>query len=152
MVAGSALSYILLIAANRPGKYAACILGGAFINSFYPPYWSWRAGYVTGSTGAAFALGLQSSFAQLGSVVGPHFYQARWAHNGYKISFVICLGMVIGAGISVAYTWWLTRKVEAQVLRVRREVLKAKREGREYDGQNDIDVLGDDNLKNRRLW
>lgn len=60
--------------------------------------------------------------------------------------------MVIGAGISVAYTWWLTRKVEAQVLQVRREVLKAKKAGREYDGQNDIDVLGDDNLKNRRLW
>ncbi len=152
MVLGSILSYIILITAGREGKYAACILGGAFINSFYPPYWAWRTGYVTGSTGAAFALGLQSSFAQLGSVVSPQIYQSRWASDGYRESFLICLSMICAAGLSVLYSWWLTRKVESQVIRVRREVLKAKREGREYDGRDDIDVLGDETLKNRRLW
>ena len=42
--------------------------------------------------------------------------------------------------------------MESQVLRVRREVLAAKKEGRQYNGENDIDILGDETLKNRRLW
>ncbi|EXJ81273.1 hypothetical protein A1O3_07563 [Capronia epimyces CBS 606.96] len=152
MVLGSLVSLIILMTAGRDGKFAACILGSIFINSFYPPYWSWRAGYVQHATGAAFALGLQSTFSNISSVVSPHFYQSKWAKDGYRQSFGISLGMAFGAGLSVLYSWWLTRKVEAQVVRVRREVLKAQSEGREYDGHDDIDVLGDETLKNRRLW
>lgn len=60
--------------------------------------------------------------------------------------------LVVCAQLASLYTWWLTRKVEHQVLRVRRAVLRAKREGREYNGPDDFDVLGDDNIKNcRRL-
>lgn len=152
MVVGSIVSLIILMTADRAGKYVACILGSIFMNSFYPPYWSWRAGYVQHATGAAFALGLQSTFSNIGAVVSPQFYQAKWASDGYRQSFGICIGMTFGAGLSVLYSWWLTRKVEAQVLRVRREILKAKKEGREYNGHDDIDVLGDETLKNRRLW
>lgn len=152
MVAGSLLALIVLITSNKEGKYAACIFGSLFMNSFYPPYWSWRAGYVQHATGAAFALGLQSTFSNVATVVSPHFYQSQWANDGYKESFGICMGMTFGAGVSVLYSWWLTRKVEAQVVRVRREVLKAQKEGREYDGHDDVDVLGDETLKNRRLW
>lgn len=152
LVVGTLFSYVVLITAGRAGKYAACILGAAFMNSFYPPYWSWRAGYVQHATGAAFALGLQSSFSNIGSVVSPHFYQSKWAASGYKESFYICIGMTLGAGLSVLYSWRLTRNVEAQVLQVRRKILQEKKEGREYDGHDDIDVLGDETLKNRRLW
>ncbi|KAJ3529929.1 hypothetical protein NM208_g9548 [Fusarium decemcellulare] len=152
LVGLSLVSYILLMTLNDKGKYAACILGSLFTISFYPPYWSWRAGYLTGSSGAAFAMGLQSSIAQLGAVVGPQYFQSRWAYNGYRNSFAICLSMVCGAGLSTLYTWWLTRRVESQVLRVRREVLQARKEGRDYNGIVDIDVMGDPTLKNRRLW
>ncbi|KAF5007171.1 hypothetical protein FDECE_6481 [Fusarium decemcellulare] len=94
LVGLSLVSYILLMTLNDKGKYAACILGSLFTISFYPPYWSWRAGYLTGSSGAAFAMGLQSSIAQLGAVVGPQYFQSRWAYNGYRNSFAICLSMI----------------------------------------------------------
>lgn len=60
--------------------------------------------------------------------------------------------MVASGFLSTLYAWWLTRRVESQVLRVRREVLQAKKDGREYNGENDIDILGDETLKNRRFW
>ena len=149
---GSLLSYILLITLNRSGKYAACILGGFFTIAFYPPYWSWRAGYLSGATGASFAMGLQSSISNISSVLGPQYFQAKWQYNGYRNSFVICMCMVASGFLWTVYAWWLTRRVESQVLKVRREILRARREGREYTGENDIDILGDETLKNRRLW
>jgi nitrate/nitrite transporter NarK len=97
-------------------------------------------------------MGLQSAVSNVGTVVSPHFFQSEWAYNGYRNSFVICIVLVVAAQVVNLYTWWLTRKVERQVLRVRREVLRSKKQGREYDGHNDIDVLGDDNIKNRNLW
>jgi MFS transporter, ACS family, DAL5 transporter family protein len=153
MVLGNLVFLIVLAyAPSSSAKYVACILSNLFSASFYPPYWSWRAGYLSGATGAAFAMGLQSAVLNVGSVVSPQFFQSKWAYNGYRNSFDICIVLVVAAQVANLYTWWLTRKVERQVLRVRREVLGAKKEGREYNGHNDIDVLGDDNIKNRKLW
>lgn len=153
MVLGNVV--FLVVLAYAPGstaKYIACIFANTFSSSFYPPYWSWRAGYLSGATGAAFAMGLQSAVSNVGSVVSPHFFQSKWAYNGYRNSFVICIVLVVCAQLANLYTWWLTRKVERQVLRVRREVIRSTKEGREYNGANDIDVLGDENIKNRRWW
>lgn len=152
LVVGGIVASILLIVGNSATRYAACVLGGFFFTSFYPPYWGWRAGYLTGSTGAAFAMGLQSSVAQLGAVVGPQFFDSRWAPNAYRNSFGICLGMVAGGLLSVLYSWRLTRNVERQVLRVRREVLRSRKDGREYNGLDDIDILGDKTIQKHKLW
>jgi MFS family permease len=153
MVLGNLVFLVVLAyGPDAKSKYVACILSNLFSASFYPPYWSWRAGYLTGATGAAFALGLQSAVSNVGSVVSPQFFQSKWASDGYRNSFIICIALVVAAQLSNLYTWWLTRKVERQVLRVRREVLKSKKEGLAYNGHNDIDVLGDDNIKNRRVW
>jgi nitrate/nitrite transporter NarK len=153
MVLGNVIFLVVLAYAPGPkAKYVACIFSNLFSSSFYPPYWSWRAGYLSGATGAAFAMGLQSAVSNIGTVVSPQFFQSKWAHNGYCNSFVICIVLVVAGQVVNLYTWWLTRKVERQVLRVRREVLRSKKEGYEYDGHDDIDVLGDDNIKNRNLW
>jgi MFS family permease len=153
MVSGSLIGTVMIVSTtNPPVRYAACILANLFSTSYYPPYWAWRAGYLSGSSGGAFAMGLQSSIAQLGAVVGPQFFQSKWAPHGYRNSFLICLGLIVAAQIANLYTWRLTRNVESQVQDVRREVLRCKKEGREYDGHDDIDVLGDETLKNHRLW
>ncbi|CZR56394.1 related to permeases of the major facilitator superfamily [Phialocephala subalpina] len=153
MVLGNVI--FLVVLAYAPGskaKYVACIFTNLFSASFYPPYWSWRAGYLSGATGAAFAIGLQSAVSNIGSVVSPQFFQSKWAYDGYRNSWIICIVLVVCAQLANLYTWRLTRKVERQVLRVRREVLRAKKAGREYNGRDDVDALGDDNIKNRRLW
>jgi predicted MFS family arabinose efflux permease len=105
---------------TRGGLYTACILSKFFVNSYYVPYWSWRIATMSGATGAAFAIGLQSSVAQLGSVVGPQIFQSMWAHNRYRNSFIIGFCFVGAALGSNLWTWWLTRDIERGVRRVRR--------------------------------
>lgn len=107
---------------------------------------------MSGSTGAAFAIGLQSSVAQLGAAIGPQFFQAKWAHNRYRNSFFIGFAITLAALVTNLWTWWLTRKIERQIQKVRRNTLKARKEGKAYTGEVDIDVLGDENIKNRRWW
>jgi predicted MFS family arabinose efflux permease len=137
---------------NRGGLYAACVLSQFFINCYYVPYWSWRTATMSGATGAAFAIGLQSSVAQLGAAVGPQMFQSKWAHNRYRNSFIIGFCLVLAALLTNLWTWWLTRNIERRVLEVRRATLKARKEGRGYTGEEDIDVLGDERIKNASWW
>lgn len=153
VILGSIVCYILFFTINsNGGLYAACILSQFFGASYYVPYWSWRTSVMSGSTGAAFAIGLQSSVAQLGAVVGPQFFQARWAADRYRNSYLIGLGITLAALLTNSWTWWLTRNIERQTQKVRRETLKARREGKAYTGQTDIDVLNDPYIKNRKWW
>ena len=147
------LCYVLFFTVtNTGGLYAACVISQFFGASYYVPYWSWRTSIMSGSTGAAFAIGLQSSVAQLGAVVGPQFFQAKWAEDRYRNSFLIGLAITLAALASNLWTWWLTRRIERQIQKVRRETLKANKQGKSYTGRVDIDVLGDDYIKNRRWW
>ncbi|KAL2404984.1 hypothetical protein ABEF95_002672 [Exophiala dermatitidis] len=109
---GSMIAHIVLMTAGSAGKYVVCILGYAFINSFYPPYWGWRGAYLNGASGAAFAIGFQSAFGNIAAVMSPQFFQAKWKKDGYKQSFGICLGMAVAALIAVLYSWRLTCNVE----------------------------------------
>jgi hypothetical protein len=105
MVLGNLI--FLVVLAYSPGstaKYVACIFSNLFSSSFYPPYWSWRAGYLSGATGAAFAMGLQSAVSNVGTVVSPHFFQSKWAYNGYRNSFVICIVLVVAGQVVNLYT------------------------------------------------
>lgn len=107
---------------------------------------------MSGSTGAAFAIGLQSSVAQLGAAVGPQLFPSKWAYNGYRNSFIIGFAIVFAALATNLWTWWLTRNIERRVVQVRREILRARKEGRAYTGEGDIDVLGDDKIKTFSWW
>jgi hypothetical protein len=69
-------------------------------------------------------------------VIGPQLFRSQFAYNGYKTPFAICAG-VIGASILFnGWTWWLTRNVEFDVLRVRRLRIKEEKEGRIYAGED----------------
>ncbi|KAJ4290337.1 hypothetical protein N0V90_010553 [Kalmusia sp. IMI 367209] len=148
-VAGTFVCYVLFFTVEARGAfYAACVLSQFFVNSYYVPYWSWRTSIMSGATGASFAIGLQSSIAQLGSTIGPQFFQSKWAYNRYRNSFLIGLAITVAALLSNVWTWWLTRDIERSVVQVRKATLKAKREGKAFTGYDDIDVLGDKKIKN----
>ncbi|KAJ0364977.1 hypothetical protein COL26b_012287 [Colletotrichum chrysophilum] len=99
---------------------------------------------MAGSTGASFAIGLQSSVAQL----GPQFFQSKWAYNRYRNSFFIGFAITLAALATNLWTWWLTRRIEQRVVEVRKDTLRARREGRAYDGRIDIDIMDSKKMKN----
>lgn len=94
---------------------------------------------MKGSTGTAFTLALQTSVAQAGGVIGPQLFQSKWAYNGYKISFGICTAAIVVGLLSNCHTWYLTRNVEWDVRRIRRERIKAEKSGRLFV-EDDIKV------------
>ncbi len=88
--------------------------------------------------------------SQVSGVIGPQIFQSKYAHNGYKVPFAICAG-AIGAGwIANAWTWWLTRIVDADVKRIRRLRIKAETEGTVY-AEDDILVFEESNFYGKGL-
>jgi hypothetical protein len=140
-MSGMVICFVLFFTINsRGGIYAACIIGTLFYQTYFIPFWAWRSATLSGSTGTAFTLGLQSGIAQLGGVIGPQLFQSKWAYNGYKNSFAIAAACIIAAWIGNLWTWWLTRNTEYDVLRVRRLILTARAEGKTLSG-DDIKVF-----------
>ncbi|EXJ82260.1 hypothetical protein A1O3_06073 [Capronia epimyces CBS 606.96] len=125
---------------NHVGIYIACILGTMFGQAFFINFWAWRSSTLKGSTGTAFVLGFQNCVGQVGGVVAPQYFVQKWAYNRYKNSFAIATSFLITAFFFAQWTWWLTRNVEADVLRVARLRKAAKKEGRVY-AEDDIKVF-----------
>lgn len=73
-------------------------------------------------------------------MIGPQLFQSRWAHNGYKVSFGICTAAIAVGFFANCYTWYLTRNVEWDVRRIRRERIKAEKSGRLFV-EDDIKVF-----------
>ncbi|KAJ9150378.1 High-affinity nicotinic acid transporter [Pleurostoma richardsiae] len=131
IMSGMVVCFVLFFTIhNHVGIYISCILGQLFYQSYFIPFWAWRSATLVGTTGTALTYGVQSGIAQLGGVVGPQLFQSKWAHNGYKNSFAIAAACIIAAWVANTWTWYLTRNTEYDVLRVRRLVLKARKEGR----------------------
>jgi nitrate/nitrite transporter NarK len=95
-----------------------------------------RSSTLKGTTGTAFTLAFQSCVGQLGGVIGPQLFLEKWAYNHYKNSFIICAAFIIASFVANIWTWWLTRNVEWDVLRVRKERIKAEREGGVWAGDD----------------
>lgn len=130
-MSGMVVCFVLFFTiTNRYGIYMSCILGTLFYQSYFIPFWAWRSATLSGSTGTAFTLGLQSGIAQLGGVIGPQLFQSRFAYNGYKTSFAIAAATTIASFVGNLWTWWLTRNTEYDVMRVRRKILKARKLGK----------------------
>ncbi|TDZ33810.1 MFS transporter prlL [Colletotrichum spinosum] len=141
LMSGMVVCFVLFFTiTDRYGIYISCILGTLFYQSYFIPFWAWRSATLSGSTGTAFTLGLQSGIAQLGGVIGPQLFQSRFAHNGYKTSFAIAAATTIASFLGNLWTWWLTRNTEYDVMRVRRKILKARRQGK-VNSDDDIRVF-----------
>ncbi|KAK1508761.1 high-affinity nicotinic acid transporter [Colletotrichum abscissum] len=118
LMSGMVVCFVLFFTiTNRYGIYISCILGTLFYQSYFIPFWAWRSATLSGSTGTAFTLGLQSGIAQLGGVIGPQLFQSKFAYNGYKTSFAIAAATTIASFVANLWTWWLTRNTEYDVMR-----------------------------------
>ncbi|EKG16960.1 Major facilitator superfamily [Macrophomina phaseolina MS6] len=127
--------FILLAAVNeKKAVYAACVFGTLFYSVWFIPFWAWRSATLEGATGAAFGLAFQNCVGQVGGVIGPQLFQSKYAADGYKVPFAVCAAAVGAAWLASAWGWWLTRKLEADVRRVRRLRIKAEKEGVVYSG------------------
>lgn len=136
---GSAtLLFFVLLAtlSGSVGVYVACVLGTACYSVWFIPFWAWRSATLTGSTGAAFGLAFQNCVGQVGGVIAPQLFQARYAYNGYKIPFAVCAGLAGGAWLFTAGGWFLTRMLEGEVRRVRKLRNEAERKGLVYKGED----------------
>jgi len=141
IMVGQIVCFILFFTISNPvGIYIACILGTAFTQTYFIPFWAWRSSTLKGSTGAAFTLGFQNCVGQVGGVVGPQIFLEKWAYNRYKNSFAIAASAVIAAAFSNLLTWWLTRNVELDVLRIARLRRQAQKEGRIFS-EDDVHVF-----------
>lgn len=141
IMTGMVVCFILFFSVSaKAGIYVACILGTMFHDMYFVPFWAWRSATLRGSTGTAFTLGLQNCVAQIGGVVGPQFFQSKYAYNGYKTSFGICSAFIISGWFANVITWYLTRNVEWDVRRIARLRKKAKKEGRVFAG-DDVKVF-----------
>ncbi|PPJ58838.1 hypothetical protein CBER1_08515 [Cercospora berteroae] len=137
MMAGCVVCFVLFFTiTNRIGGYIACVLGTMFYSVFFIPFWPWRSSTLKGMTGSAFALAFRSCVGQVGGVVGPQLFQSKWAYDGYKTSFAICAAAIIVAWTFNLWTWWLTRNVGWDVLRVRSLRIKAEKQGQVYGGDD----------------
>lgn len=135
LTAGTLAFFIVLcLPVSRSATYAACVLGTAFYFTYFVPFWAWRSATLTGSTGTAFTLALQTSVAQVGGVIAPQVFPSKWAEDGYKKSFIVCSACVAAAAASNAWLWYLTRASEKEVQRVRRLRMEAERGGRVWAG------------------
>jgi hypothetical protein len=85
---------------------------------------------------------LTKLIGQVGGVMGPQLFQEKWAYNGYKASFGICAAAIIGSWAFNLWTWWLTRNIEWDVLRVRRLRIQAEKSG-EVLSNDDVKYFGE---------
>jgi hypothetical protein len=73
---------------------------------------------------------LQSGIGQLGGVIGPQIFRSKFAADGYRTSYAICVGALGGCFLFNCLSWYLTRNLEWDVHRIRRQRIKAEKEGR----------------------
>jgi len=124
-------TFAIFLATRRRGAiYTACVLGTMFSACLAIPFWSWRTSSLRGTTGTAFALGFQSGIGQLGGVIGPQIFRAKYAKDGYKVSYGVCTAAIGGCFLANCLSWYLTRNLEWDVRRVRLQRIKAEKEGR----------------------
>ncbi|KAI8284810.1 hypothetical protein K4K60_001682 [Colletotrichum sp. SAR11_57] len=94
------------------------------------------------------AAGILAMLICLGAAIGPQFFQSKWAYNRYRNTFFIGFAITLAALATNLWTWWLTRRIEQRVVEVRKDTLRARREGRAYDGRIDIYIMDSKKIKN----
>ncbi|KAK7900059.1 hypothetical protein LTR67_003805 [Exophiala xenobiotica] len=138
IICAGALSFFVVLCTDvsKVATYIACIFGTMFYSVYFIPFWAWRSGTLSGTTGTAFTLAFQSCIGQVGGVVGPQLFQSKYAHNGYKVSFGICAGAIGASWVASSFTWFLTWRNEKDIQRVRRLRIKANSEGAVWAGDD----------------
>jgi len=87
-------AYLLLLATghNFPMAMVLFILGGGFLYSCYPTFWSMPT-LILSETAAAASFGLINSVGQLGGLVGPYAVGYLNDHTGSMIAAFVFIGL-----------------------------------------------------------
>ncbi len=126
---------VLALVKDKPVLYAFTLIAQGTNQAYYSVLMPWRAQSVHGAAGASFAFALQNGVAQIGGIIGPQVFRAKYAPN-YRVPFAVCMAFQGVAFLLALFTWWVTRDVERETRRVAAERKRvAKEEGRVSDKQ-----------------
>lgn len=107
--AAALLCYILLLVIHAPlAKYFIVSIAVACSVCVYPVLWPERIRAAHGTTTAGLAIGITNASAQLMGIVGPQVYQPKFGPE-YRVSYSTSIGLLVGAVLAIAGTWFLLR-------------------------------------------
>ena len=105
--------YIVLIIVEHPvAKYVLIVLATTTAISTFPVLWPERIRAAHGATATGLAIGITGSAAQLHGLIGPHIYQKAFGPT-YRISFLVSVGLLVCALITISVTWVIIRRRDA---------------------------------------
>ncbi|VUC36359.1 unnamed protein product [Clonostachys rosea] len=124
LIATLACYAVMVTYPNLGGVYAATTIAAAASLAWFSTMWPWRLQTTAKATGSAFAIAFSNSLGQIGTIVGPQIFRAKYAPK-YTVSFAVAMGMTGVCILATAWTWWLTRKTERQTWYLRKMRINA---------------------------
>ncbi|KAK0240782.1 major facilitator superfamily domain-containing protein [Armillaria nabsnona] len=93
---------IILLTVNVPVvRYLALLVATATAGSVYPVLWPNRVEAARGTSATGMAIGITNAIAQFSGILGPQVFSGIYGPS-YKVSFSVCVGLLVGAILSIA--------------------------------------------------
>lgn len=92
--------------------------------SAYPVIWPERIRALDGTVAAGIGIGLTNAMAQFGGIAGPHVYSTNFGPT-YRVSYVICLAILIVSIASILASWWLVWRKDCRIAALGKEESEA---------------------------
>lgn len=122
----SLISFIILTTVQlKPVLYAFIIIATLSSAADGSVLSSWMTHTLEGSSQIGFAFAFSNSLAQLGGIIGPQIFRARYAPR-YTVPYAVCLTFIGLAMIIVTFIWLKTKNVTYKLMRERRQRLKER--------------------------
>ncbi|ETS75197.1 hypothetical protein PFICI_13681 [Pestalotiopsis fici W106-1] len=130
---------------NNGGVYAATMIGNAVTAAWFPTMWPWRVQTTSRATGSAFSIGFVNSYGQIGGAIGPQLFRSAYAPR-YQLSFGVAMALVGCCAFTTLVTWWVTRDIEVETRRLKRQKVEAAKRGETVFQ----DIAAEDELRKAR--
>lgn len=122
-VAVSIASFIVLaVVQHKIVLYVFIIVATISLSANYSPVTSWMAQSLKGSTEVGFVFSLSNALAQLGGIIGPQLFRARFSPR-YTVPYVVCIILLALAWVSNLVAWYFTSDQLRQVTQERKRKL-----------------------------
>jgi nitrate/nitrite transporter NarK len=99
-----------------------------FVHQGFPTMWPWRVQTTSRATGSAFSIGFVNSYGQIGGAIGPQLFRSAYAPR-YQLSFGVAMALVGCCAFTTLVTWWVTRDIEVETRRLKRQKVEAAKRG-----------------------
>ncbi len=122
----SLISFIIMTTVQlKPVIYAFIIVATLSSAADNTVMSSWMTLTLEGSSQIGFAFAFSNSLGQLGGIIGPQIFRARYAPT-YTVPYAVCLAFLGLAMIIVTFIWFKTKNVTYKLMRERRQRLKER--------------------------